>query len=386
MNKLESIKQLRKRLHQIPELAGNEFETANEIISFLKKTKPDYLYTNIAGTGIIAVYDTKKSGLNVLFRAELDALPIEEKNTFSYKSKRMGASHTCGHDGHMTILLGVADRLNAIKDNLCGKIILLFQPAEENAVGAKQVLKQPIITDLKIDYVFALHNLPGFKKGSIIIKKDVFAATSKGLIVRLYGKSSHAGHPERGISPISAMIEIINGLNELSKDFSTKNEKTMITIIHVNLGKISFGTLPGNGVVMATFRSTDEGVMQSMSKRALEFIEKITSKYNLSQKIEWTENFPLLINDDECIDLVKHAAEKKGMNVIIPKKPFSWTEDFSYFTQRFSGAFFGIGSGESHPQLHNPDYDFPDEIITNGIDSFIGIIEELSDKKHNHGE
>jgi amidohydrolase len=368
---------IRQELHKQPELSGYEKKTSKKIKDYLKLCNPDNIIAGLAGYGILAVFDTKRPGPSILLRAELDALPIKEENNLLYSSKTSSVSHSCGHDGHMSILLGVAEQIYQNKNDLCGKIYLLFQPAEEIAQGAKKVLESDIFKSLKIDYAFALHNLPGFKKGSIILKKDVFAATSKGLIVRLKGKSSHAGHPENGINPIFAMIEIIDGLEEISKEMKSEEDRSLITIIHVKLGEVAFGTSPGDGVVMATFRSTDDEKMDHMSKKAISLIKEISSKNNLKHEIEWVEIFPILINDSECVDLVEKASRKKSLDVTYVDGPFSWTEDFSYFTQNIKGCFFGLGSGKDHPQLHNSDYDFPDEIINYGVDLFFEIIKEI---------
>jgi amidohydrolase len=371
------LKQIRHELHKQPELSGNEKKTSEIIKKYLKACKPDNIITDLGGYGILAVFDTGKPGLSILLRAELDALPINEVNDLKYSSKNMGVSHSCGHDGHMSILLGIAEKIKHEKSNLCGKVYLLFQPSEETAQGVKRILDEPYFKSLDINYVFGLHNIPSFEEGEIILRKNVFAAASKGLIVRLKGKTSHAGQPETGNNPILAMTDIIHGLLDISKEFESSEDISFITIIHVNLGEISFGTSPGDGVVMATFRSTDDEKMDLMTVKSLSLIKTISDENHLKYKIEWVEIFPILINDDSCIDLIEKVAREKCLDVVFVDKPFSWTEDFSYYTQQIKGSFFGLGSGVNHPQLHNPDYDFPDNIISIGVDLFIGIVKEL---------
>ncbi len=374
------LREIRQELHKKPELSGEEKQTSKLIGKYLKTCNPDKIVTNIAGYGVLAVFDTGRPGKSVLLRAELDALPIKEENSFSYSSKNNGVSHSCGHDGHMSILLGVAEKINENKQSLCGKIYLLFQPAEETAQGAKKVIDDPFFKSLDIDYVFALHNLPGFEKGSIILKKDVFAASSKGLIIKLKGKSSHAGHPENGINPVFAMTRIIQGFSAISEEVSSPEDRSLITIIHVKLGGVAFGTSPGDGVVMATFRSTDSEKMDFMTKKAVSLVKDTANKSNLEYSLDWVEVFPLLVNDEGCVDLVEKAARKNNTNIVFVKSPFSWTEDFSYFTQKIKGAFFGLGSGINHPQLHNSDYDFDDEIIPVGTKIFFDILKEILGK------
>jgi amidohydrolase len=371
------LKQIRHELHKQPELSGSEKKTSEIIKKYLKACTPDNIITDLGGYGILAVFDTGRPGLSILLRAELDALPINEVNDLKYSSKNMGVSHSCGHDGHMSMLLGFAEIIKHEKSNLCGKVYLLFQPAEETAQGAKRILDESYFESLDIDYVFGLHNIPCFEKGKIILRKNVFAASSKGLIVRLKGKTSHAGQPENGNNPVLAMTGIIHGLLDISKEVESSEDISFITIIHVNLGEIAFGTSPGDGIVMATFRSTDDRKMDLMTGKSLSLIKNISDENHLKYEIEWVEIFPILINDDGCVDLIEKVAREKCFDVVFVDKPFSWTEDFSYYTQKIKGSFFGLGSGVNHPQLHNPDYDFPDDIISIGVEMFIGIVKEL---------
>lgn len=376
MNQQESLMNLRRMLHQIPENADNEYKTSSTIISILKSYQPDELHINLNGTGIIVVFDTKKPGPTIVFRAELDGLPITEENTFSYKSKHDGYSHSCGHDGHMTMLIGLAAYVSNHKEEFNGRLLLLFQPAEENAHGAHEIMIQGFLKKYNPSYIFGLHNLPGYKQGSIIVKKNVFASASQGLIITLQGKTSHAGHPEQGINPMQAMIEIMQTLETISTSYKQKENGTFLTIIHVNLGERAFGTSPGYAKIMATFRSPDQTLLNKMTNESIESITKISNNYPISFQYEWVEVFPAIRNNSDCVDIICRAAEKEKLPVIWASKPFSWTEDFSYYLQSYPGAFFGIGSGEMQRPLHHPLYDFPDELIPIGISLYKQIIKE----------
>jgi len=378
--------EIRKKLHKNPELSGKEKNTSEYIVEILKQFSPDEIITEIGGFGVAAVFDsssrkepetTTRKYPTIMFRAELDALPISESNNFSYKSRNTGVSHKCGHDGHMTILIGLAEKIKLEISNLKGKIILLFQPAEETAEGAKLVLGDPKFRLLKPDYIFALHNLPGFEKGSIILRKGIFTSSTKGMIVKLKGESAHAGQPETGNNPVLAMIDIIEGLIAIPQKFTSLNNFALITIIHAKLGERAFGTSPGDAQVMATFRSHKDEDMIIMTQKAISLIKEKAITSNLDYQIEWVEYFPTIVNNDESVDIIEVAAKNLGKKIIYGKHPFAWTEDFSYFTQKFKGAFFGLGSGKNIPQLHNSNYDFPDNIIEGGINIFIEIINEV---------
>jgi len=368
---ISELIKLRRDLHKNPEKSGEEKDTAKKIKTFLKKYKPDEIIEEIGGHGIAAVFKGEKKGPAVLFRCDLDALPINEINTFSYKSKNKGIAHKCGHDGHMTIISGLAQAISKNRPE-AGKVILLYQPSEENGMGAGYVLDDPKFDSIRPDYVYALHNLPGFPKKSIIYNPGIFASASKGLIIRLQGKTSHAGEPENGLSPAIAMADLVKELTYLPKKEEFEGF-TLTTVIHARLGEIAFGTTPGYAEVMATLRSHTNKDMEKLSEKAIQLVQKHTKLHELDYETEWTEEFLATENNKNAADAVKKAAEENNSVIIERKEPFRWSEDFSRFTKQFKGALFGLGAGEETPQLHNPDYDFPEEIIETGINTFFGI-------------
>lgn len=363
----EKFVNIRKQLHQIPELSEQERNTHKMILEYLTKLHPTTIIDDLAGFGLACVFDSQRPGSCVMFRAELDALPIKEKNTFSYASKHLGIHHACGHDGHMSILLGFASYVSTHLEEISGKVIFLFQPAEETATGAKKIMQDPRIHALKPTYIFGFHNIPSYPLGSIIINKTVFASASQGLIVSFHGSSSHAGEPEQGINPLTEMIKTIQILNDVSHRYSQSHPGSFITIIHVKLGERAFGTSPGEGVVMATFRSRDQDIMDAMATETIGEVEKIGNSFQGSCEYEWVEVFPAIQNNESCVNLITDAAKQAQCEVIEMQQPFSWTEDFSYYLQHYPGAFFGFGAGENHVPLHHPQYDFPDELIDKGI-------------------
>ena len=370
---IKKLIEFRKELHQYPELSNREEGTAQKIIEKLEEYKPAKIIEGIGGYGVAAIYDSGRPGKNILFRAELDALPINESNKFSHKSKKDGIAHKCGHDGHMTILIGLAQILQKQIKNLKGKIILLFQPAEETAEGALRILAEKKFRNLKSDFIFALHNLPGFPLNSVILRKGVFASASKGLIIDLKGETSHAGFPENGYNPDLALSFIISGLLAIPQKFTNFNSANLITIIKAELGERAFGTSAGKARIMATLRSHSKADMQILTRQSEKLVESIANLYNLKHKLEWVEEFAPIINHAECVDLIKMISKKLKLKIVEPQKPFPWSEDFSFYTKEFPCTFFGLGSGEKYSQLHNSNYDFPDDIIETGIKLFLEI-------------
>lgn len=371
---IDNLITIRHHLHEIAELSGKEAKTADYLLEQLKELAPDIIIQNLGGYGIAAVFDTHKPGHTICFRAELDALPIAETNKIKYKSKSHQVSHKCGHDGHATILLGLGQWVKTHLNSLNGRIILLFQPAEETAQGALAVLSDQRFTNLKPDYIFGLHNLPGFSIGSIILRDNVFAAASCGVKIKLIGKTSHAAHPENGNSPLTAMILIMEALSKLPQDLINPEDGAMITIIHVRLGEEAFGTSPGEAEIMATYRAYNNESLDKMTKATEKVVAFIAKSCKLKHKLHWVERFAATANDHQAYDIVNRAAKKMKVEIIQPGSPFLWSEDFSYYSQNFKTAFFGLGAGDKHPQLHNPDYDFPDALIEPGIEVFANIL------------
>ena len=369
----QTLINFRRMLHQYPEVANEEYQTAQRVVDFLQEFPPQQLLEQVGGTGIIATYESDHPGKHILIRCELDALPITEINDFAYKSTIAGKGHKCGHDGHMTMVAGLAPQLLHLPK---GKVSLLFQPAEETGEGALQMLQDPQFGQVSPDYAFALHNMPGYPLHEILVKTDTFCAASKGMIVKLKGKTSHAAEPQNGVSPALAMAEIVQMLDGLPRTLDF-DDFTLVTVVHALLGEVAFGVAPGEAEVRATLRTFANVDMAKLTEVAEQKAQEIAQKYQLSISIDYTEQFAATVNDAQSVKVVQQVAEKNGLSVTTMKQPNKWSEDFGQFIAHFPGALFGLGSGEHHPQLHNPDYDFPDELITTGLKMFWGIIEEL---------
>jgi amidohydrolase len=373
----ELLVALRKKLHRLAETADGEKETAAFIRSFLEPYQPDQIISGIGGHGLAAVYLGKKKGPTVLVRCELDALPIPETLSLDYASEHDGKSHKCGHDGHMAVVSGLAPLLHEGRPER-GAVVLMYQPAEETGQGARRVLEDPKYSQLAPDFVFALHNLPGFPMGQVVLMDGTFASASTGLIVGLTGATSHAAEPNRGRSPALAAAQLIQGLTAMPQSCTALHEAALVTVIHARVGERAFGTTPGEGVVMATLRTHTPETMDVLSRRCVEFAKAVAATYDLTCSIQWTEAFPATINDQECVQLVETAARARGMTTLRHDVPFGWSEDFGHFTASTRGALFGLGSGDGHPALHHPDYDFPDELIATGVELFGEILRRLT--------
>lgn len=372
---IKEIIKLRHDLHKHPEVSNNEFKTSERIVNFMRDLNPDEII-NIGNTTKIFVFNGKKPGKTVVFRAELDALPIQEKSSLPYKSINKDVAHMCGHDGHMSILAGLAQKIST-ESLEYGKLAFLFQAAEEVEQGALDIVNDAAFKNIKADYIFALHNIPGVKKNSIVLRDGNFSAASKGMTIKLFGKTSHAAEPENGISPADAISQIITQLHKLRDNKSNYKDLVLLTIINIQLGEISFGTSPGYGVVRVTLRSFENDDMDILTANAEKIIEDIAESEKLKCEISYSEVFPASVNNQECFNIVEQAASENNFNKEYIEKPFKWSEDFGYFSQKYKSCLFGLGSGISQPPLHNPDFDFPDEILETGINIFYTIYNKI---------
>ena len=365
----------RKELHQHPEVSQKEKETQKRIIHFLNESgingKP------IGGTGVFVMFDSGKDGKTIMLRSDHDALPIQEINGFEHKSLTDGVSHKCGHDGHTAIMCGVAKyfKENPISE---GKLVLVFQTAEENGEGAKAVLADDQF-DFAPDLVFAMHNLPGYPLHQVVIKDKNFTTAAKSIIIKLSGKTSHAAEPELGINPAKAIAELIELFERESEPELNKDDFALASPVHINMGEKSYGITAGYGEVHYTLRTWNSEVMKDFADRIVRRTEEIVKNHQLKLDISWTEEFDSNNNHPAPMEVIRKAIQANGFDYFERERPFKWGEDFGLFTQKFPGAMFGIGSGEDCPALHNPDYDFPDEIITTGINMFTTIVEKAID-------
>jgi len=371
---------LRHRLHQHPELANVEVDTAARLVEYLSPLSPDNVVTGIGGTGVAVCFGDASAGRTVMLRCELDALPISETNTFDYRSVVAGVSHKCGHDGHMAILAAVAQHYASNRPKT-GQVVLMFQPAEETGAGAKAMLADQLSQQFKPDFVFALHNVPKFPLGEVIVKQGTMCCASRGVIIRLTGKTAHAAQPETGISPLKAVHQLLPLFEQLPQLIDSESAFTFATVVGVKLGEKAFGTAPADGEIYVTLRSESNGEMERLVELVSNEVAAVATAHQLSYAIDYEDVFDATVNDEQAVNIISAALTDEPVR--ITPEPFRWSEDFGQFTRLYRGALFGLGAGEQTPALHNPDYDFPDQLIEIGSRYFIKIIEHCFNQNVN---
>lgn len=368
----ELLRDFRRTLHSHPEVSGEEKETSRRIRAFLLNTNADSIESDIGGYGIVATWDSGKPGKHLLFRADMDALPIEEENDLDYISKNKGVSHSCGHDGHSTILCGLAFFISQNRPS-SGKVSLLFQPAEENGEGAKAMLADPKFKPFKPDLVFALHNLPGYPQGTVVLKKGNFTAAVNSLVINLKGKTAHAAEPENGVNPALALAEILQQSIAMENNKAAREDMRVVTPVFVELGEKAYGISAGKASIHLTLRCWNDDYLRKLEKDIEDLTIAIAERHRLKVDFDYTQTFHANVNHPEAFNVLQKAVANSGLTAIERAYPFKWGEDFGLFTNEFNGCMFGIGSGENSPALHNPDYDFPDNITPDGVRVFSEI-------------
>jgi len=367
---------LRRDLHRHPEVSGHEAQTARRILSALDALAPDDILTDLGGHGIAAIYNAPSPGPTLLFRAELDALPILEMSDAAHCSAYPGTGHLCGHDGHMTILMGLA-RLLSRQRSKRGRVILMFQPAEETGAGAQAVISDPRFDTISPEFAFSLHNMPGLPLGHVGLADGPVNCASRGLLARLTGKTAHASEPENGISPMDALCSLMPALTSLSQGTTQEADFTLVTVTHCSLGVPAVGIAPGDATLMATLRTLTDDRMDALCTTALDLLHNTATQHGLTAGHSFQDIFLHSENHPEATTHIRSALDALGIAHDGSGLPMRASEDFGRFGHTAKSAMLFLGAGVDHAALHNPDYDFPDDLIPIGTRIFARIARDL---------
>jgi len=363
----------RRELHAHPELAHSEHATAERVVTFMQQFNPTEIVTGIGGTGVIVTFDSGVEGPTMLFRCELDALPITEVDVDGYASTTVGVSHKCGHDGHMAMIAGLGEAL-AERPLTRGVVHLLFQPAEETGTGAAAVLNDEAFSRFTPDFAVAIHNMPGFPMHSMVIKPGSITAAVRSFVVRFTGRVAHASEPEKGENPSLAVADLLREADALVIADQHDPEFRLVTPVHVSIGSIAYGIAAGEGEVHFTIRTATNQGLADLQAVITAIAEHVAERDRLSVEIEVVEDFFANVNDPDVTERVRRAAESCGHDIITPEVGMRAGEDFGLFTERFPCCLVLLGAGEEHLPIHNAGYDFPDELILTGVELFEQIV------------
>ncbi|MFN4206234.1 MAG: amidohydrolase [Agrobacterium albertimagni] len=367
------LQAFRHELHRHPEVSGEEQETARRVVKALQPLAPSRIMTDLGGHGVAAVFDSGLTGPTLLIRAELDALPIEEKSAADHRSTIPGKGHLCGHDGHSTILLALARGLSRQAVGK-GRVVLLWQPAEEDGSGAAAMLADPRFQEIRPDFAYSLHNMPGLAFGTVALKSGPVNCASRGMKIRLSGKTAHASQPETGISPMAAMSRLMPELTALSHGAPPSMDFTLATVTHAALGEQAFGIAPGDAEIWVTLRTLVDERMADLCERAEALVTEAAQTAGLQHDISYHDIFFHCENAPEAVDHLEAALQSEGIRFDEGTLPMRASEDFGRLRAVCPSAMFFLGAGENHPALHNPDYDYPDDLTAIGARIFMAVI------------
>ena len=373
----------RRTLHRHPELAYQEHETAKILRRELDLLGVPY-ESGIGGTGIVATLTAESEGPVLALRADMDALPITEETDTPYRSLHTGVMHACGHDGHMTILLGVIRRLmeTGFRENGRGRILFIFQPAEEGGAGAKAMLDSGFFDDLPVAAVFAGHLFPEIPVGQVGIPPEVACAATDTLTFRMAGRGGHGARPEQCIDPIVAGAALVTQLQSLISRSLSPFDTTVLTIGHFTSGSTD-NVIPDSALLEGTLRTFSEENRERALSRVAEMVSGIDLSYGTRTEFIRTEGYPVLQNSPALLRHLASSAEHLfGGDNVLGEKASSGGEDFAYFCRAWGGAMAKLGchdprKGFQHP-LHSPLFDMDERVLEVGTLLFARVLTTFS--------
>ena len=363
----------RHHFHENPELAYKEFNTSKKVVQLLKEFGITEIEEGIGKTGVVATLENG-TGKTIGLRADMDALPIfEENKNKKYKSKCDGKMHACGHDGHTTMLLGAAKYLSETK-NFKGKVVLIFQPAEEGFAGAKAMIDDGLLERYPINEIYGMHNMPGLEAGVLAIESGPRLAAADNFVIEIIGKGAHGAMPSNSIDPIVCGASIIQNLQHIVSRNSDPKETLVITVASFNSGHAN-NVIPKSASLSGTIRYYNDKIGVLAKKRFFEVVNSTCDAFGAKADINFQKGYPATINHKKQSEFAYESAKKiVGNKASSSQAPMMGSEDFSYFLKKIPGCFAWIGNGPS-ASLHNPKYDFNDSILSIGS-SFLASIAE----------
>lgn len=364
-NKLESIlnnlernlKECYKMFHQNPEVSDKEYETTKRIKGLLEEVNIEVLETSLE-TGLIARIQGDKKGPTVALRCDIDALPIEEETGLSYCSKSKGVMHACGHDFHITSILGAAYLLKKHQSELKGTVKLIFQPSEESAHGAERIIETGELNDVKA--IFGLHNTTYLNTGELSVDERPPTAAVDRFEIKVKGVGTHGAHPEEGIDPIVISAQIVTALQTIISRNISAFDNALISITNIHSGS-TWNIVPQDAYIEGTVRTLSKETRRLIPSKMIDIISGIAKGFGGEAEFIWHPGPPATDNDKNWIKVCREVAIKSGYT-LKELPPSLGGEDFAYYQEIIKGAFIHIGTGESHPH-HHPKFTLDENAI-----------------------
>ena len=368
----------RREIHAYPELGFKEDQTSEFVCKKLHSFGIE-IHRGIGKTGVVGVLKGRPSNRTIGLRADMDALPIKEANTFEYRSQNPGIMHACGHDGHTTMLLGAAKYL-AEKPNFFGTVYFIFQPAEEGLGGAKRMIEEGLFKKFPMDSIYGLHNWPGLDVGTFAARSGPVMAAGDTFEISVIGKGGHGAKPHLVIDPIICASEIVSALQTITSRVSNPLDSVVVSVTKIHGGD-AFNVTPNSVELAGTTRCFTEAIRQEIEESIIRISKGIASAHRCQIECNYVRQFPPTVNTDIETDLaIKTAKRLAGdSNVYLNLAPSMGSEDFSYMLNDYPGCYIWMGNGndENCAFLHNPKYDFNDEALCWGASYWASLVSDL---------
>jgi amidohydrolase len=370
------VTEWRRHLHQNPEILYDVHNTAAFVEDKLRAFGVDEIATGIGRTGVVGLIRGRKPGGRTIgLRADMDALPLEETTGKPWASQTSGRMHACGHDGHMSMLLGAAKHLAETR-NFAGTVAVIFQPAEEGGAGALAMIQDGLMDRFHIDEVYGMHNMPGIPLGRFATRRGGIMAAPDKFTITIKGRGGHAAQPHGTVDPILIGSQIVSNLQAIASRNIDPLRAVVVSVTRFDAGT-THNIIPDSAMLGGTIRSFDEDIRNMAESRLRQIAEGVALTHGATAEVIYERPVPVTVNhDDETRHAIAAATDIVGPAAVDPDvDPSMAGEDFSYMLQSRPGAFIFIGNGDSAP-LHNPGYDFSDEAIAYGISYWVRLAEQ----------
>jgi len=368
----------RRDIHAHPEIAFEEHRTAKIVAEKLESFGIE-VETGIAGTGVVGTLKKGMGNRSIGLRADLDALLINENNDFEYKSKTPGQMHACGHDGHTTMLLGAAKYL-AEQGNFDGTVNFIFQPAEENEGGGRAMIEDGLFDKYPVESVYGMHNIPGMPVASFAIRPGPIMAAFDIFNLTVIGRGGHAAMPQTTVDPIIVGTKIIDAFQAIVSRSIDPQEPSVLSVTQFHGGD-AYNVIPNQVEIKGCTRCFSPKVQKKLEDEMRQISESICKAYGADCKFHYEHRYPATINSEEEALLAGRVAQEVvgEERVNLSPKPAMGSEDFAYMLQEKPGSYIWIGNGdgEGSCMIHNPGYDFNDEILPIGATYWVKMAEEI---------
>lgn len=371
----EEVSGWRRHLHENPELLYDVHETARFVADKLRSFGCDEVATGIGRTGVVGLIRGRHGdGPTIGLRSDMDALPITETSAKPWASKTPGHAHSCGHDGHMAMLLGAAQHLCETR-NFKGAVAVIFQPAEEGGAGGLAMVQDGMMERFGIASVYGMHNLPGLPLGSFAMRKGPIMAATDEFTIHIKGKGGHAAQPHRTIDPIVAGAQLVTLLQAIVSRGADPLDSLVLTVTKFHAGE-AYNVIPETAEIAGTVRTLLPETRDFAESQLNAYAAAISTATGAQIAVDYHRNYPVTFNHDAETDFAANVARKVAgdINVNSTIAPMMAAEDFSYMLEARPGAFIFIGNGET-PGLHHPAYDFNDDALPHGISYWVALAE-----------